>query len=273
MRMRTILVGSSFSILSLLACGGKEDAPAASGGDPYTSEPNKTVVVGPGAGAGTVTTTPSGSGCITLPSGECVKPQDKCKAGERADVIIDSRGKVVEIVCYPSSAAPTPIDAQGNVDIGKDNKGIVSIDGDNDGVDVAGDVNSTGNNVTVYGQGAGVSVIGGSLVAGGNNFAARGVTVKGDVRISGNNAALVLCTVEGDVIIQGNNTVIADCTVLGKIQIDGNNSVLVANEVGGGISLSDAKNTVCDANVAWSDGNGNKLLDPGETGAALTCSK
>jgi hypothetical protein len=95
--------------------------------------------------------------------------------------------------------------------------------------------------------------------------------VKGDVTITGNNAALVLCVVEGDVIITGNNTVIADCTVLGKIRINGNNSILVANEVGGGVTLSDAKNTVCDGNIAWSDGNGNKLLDPGESGAAITC--
>jgi hypothetical protein len=97
--------------------------------------------------------------------------------------------------------------------------------------------------------------------------------VKGDVRISGNNADLVLCVVEGDVIITGNNTVIADCTVLGKIKIDGSNSILIGNEVGKGIELSEAKNTVCDANVAWTDANGNKLLDPGESGAAISCGR
>ena len=46
--------------------------------------------------------------------------------------------------------------------------------------------------------------------------------------------------------------------------------MLIANEVGGGIEIS-GTNTVCDANVAWNDANGNKLLDPGETGAPLTC--
>ena len=267
--MRTVLLGLGITFVSI-ACGGSSESNAPPA-DPYTSEPNTTVVVGAGAGAGTVAATPTGDGCITLPSGECVKPQDKCKPGERADVVVDSKGKVVEIVCYPASANPTPIDGQGNVDLGKENKGVVSIDGEDDGVDVAGDVTSSGNNVTVYGQGAAVSVIGGKVAAEGNNFALRGVTVKGNVEISGNNAALVLCVVEGDVIITGNNTVIADCSVLGKIRINGNDSVLVANEVGQGISLADAKNTVCDGNVSWTDSNGNKVLDAGEGGAAISC--
>jgi hypothetical protein len=269
--MRTVLLGLGVALV-LVACGSDDENPPPPA-DQYTSDPNKTVVVGAGAGAGTVTSTPSGKDCIQLPSGECVRPQDKCKDGERADVIVDSSGKVVEIVCYPASTNPTQIDGQGNIELGKENKGVVSIDGNDDGVDVAGDVTSRGNNVTVYGQGPGVSVIGGRVVAEGNNFAARGVTVKGNVEISGNNATLVLCVVEGDVIIHGNNTVIADCSVAGKIEIVGNNSVLVANEVGMGISVSEAKNTVCDGNTTWNDANGDKRLDPNETGAPITCEK
>lgn len=263
------------SIVGLLvACGGSSSSGVdsdAGAGDPYTSQPNQTVVVGAGAGAGTVTATPTGSGCITLPSGECVQPQKQCKDGERADVVIDSKGKVVAIVCYPGAASPAPIDSQGNVELGKNNNGVVSIDGADDGVDVAGNVSSSGNNVTIYGQGAGVSVIGGKVDATGNNFAMRGVRVKNNVTIDGNNAALVLCVIEGDLIIKGNNTVVADCSVLGKIQVDGVNTTLIANEVGGGISLSEAKNTTCDGNVVWTDSNANKLLDPGESGAAISC--
>ena len=269
--MRRILFGLGATFV-LAACGGSTDDKAPPS-NPYTSEPNKSVVVGPGAGAGTVFQTPTGDQCVKLPSGECVKPQDECKEGERADVVIDSSGKVVEIVCYPASSTPTPIDGQGNVELGKENKGVVAIDGNDDGVDVAGDVTSSGNNVTVYGQGPGLSVIGGKVVAEGNNFAARGVTVKGNVEITGNNATLVLCVVEGDVIIHGNNTVIADCTVHGKIEIDGSNSVLVGNRVGSGITLSEAKNTVCDGNTAWTDESGNKVIDPGEAGAEIDCSE
>ncbi|HVJ91352.1 MAG TPA: hypothetical protein VM580_16220 [Labilithrix sp.] len=268
--MRTLLLGTSLAFV-LLACGSTGDG-SAPPGNPYTSDPNTTVVVGPGAGSGTVTRTPTGEECIQLPSGECVKPQKTCRDGERADVIVDSSGKVVEVVCYPASSSPTPVDGQGNIELGKDNKAVVSIDGNDDGIDVAGDVTSKGNNVTVYGQGPAVSVIGGNVDAEGNNFAARGVTVKGNVEISGNNAALVLCVVEGDVIIKGNNATIADCTVRGKIEINGNNSVLVGNRVGKDIVLVDAQNTVCDANTRWTDNNDNGIVDPGETGSSISCS-
>lgn len=270
--MKRLCISALVGIAGLIACGGETDSPPPSNGDAFTSDPDKTVVIGAGAGAGTVVQTPTGDGCVTLPSGECVKPQDRCKPGERADIVIDSAGKVVEILCYPASSSPTPIDGSGNVELGKQNKGVVSIDGDVDGVDVAGDVTAQGNNVTVYGKGPGASVIGGSVDASGNNFAMRGVTVQQNVEVSGNNAALVLCVIEGDLLIRGNNAVVADCSVSGRIRIEGNNAKLVANEVGGGIEVA-GNNTVCDANVAWTDGNANKTLDPGETGAPISCDR
>ncbi|MBX3189436.1 MAG: hypothetical protein KF819_20600 [Labilithrix sp.] len=265
--MRTLPLAAFLFVL--VACG-SEAPPASQGNDtPYTSDPGKTVVIG--AGGQSVQTVPPG-GCVTLPSGECVTPDKKCKADERTDVVVDSSGKVVAVVCYPASASPTPVDENGNVELGKENKGVVAIDGLDDGDDIAGNVTSSGNNVTVYGQGADVSVIGGNVTAEGNNFSLRGVRVKGNVNISGgNNATLVLCVVEGDVNITGNNTVMASCNVLGKITINGVNTVLVSNQVGGGISVSEAKNTVCDGNVEWNDANSNKLVDPGESGAPLTC--
>jgi len=239
----------------IAACGGSSDQPVTQPANPYTSEPGKTVTVGPGPTSGTVTS----------------EPQKECGPNMRADIVVDSRGKVVEVLCYPAATNPTPIEDQGNVDLGKENKGVVAIDGAADGVDV-GSITSKGNNVTVYGQGPSVSVIGGSVNADGNNFAMRGVTVKQDVTITGNNAALVLCVIEGNLTISGNNATVADCSVLGKITINGNNNTLVGNEVGpGGIEVSDTKNLVCDANVLWTDSNANKLLDPGETGAPVDC--
>lgn len=267
--MRSVLLGIGVGVV-LVCCGGSsEPAAGPPPGDPYTSRPDTTVVVGAGAGSGTVAATPSGDGCIYLPSGECVQPQKRCKPGERADVIIDSTGKVVEVVCYPATESPTPIDGEGNIELGR-NKGVVSVDGVDDGIDIAGDVSARGNNVTVYGQGSAVSIIGGDVNGDGNNFAIRGVTVKKDVHVNGNNATLVLCVVEGDVIIRGNNAVIADCTIGGKVEIYGNNGVLVANEVAGSIQVF-GTNTACDANVTWNDANGNKLLDANETGAPLAC--
>jgi hypothetical protein len=246
------LIGTSFGVA---ACGGSsEQAATAPPANQYTSEPGKTVTVGAGPTAGTVTS----------------EPQKECGPNMRADVVVDSSGKVVEVLCYPASSNPTPIEDQGNVDLGKENKGVVAIDGANDGVDV-GSIDSKGNNVVVYGQGPGVSIIGGDVKADGNNFAMRGVTVKKDVTIKGNNAALVLCVIEGNLTIEGNNATVADCSVLGKITINGSNNTLVANEVGNGIEVSETQNLVCDANVVWNDANTNKVLDPGESGAAVQC--
>lgn len=273
MRTHTSFVFVAIPLAAFVACGGSDDAQVQGDNTPYTSDPNKTVVVGGASGATSAQQgATSNSGCVTLPDGTCVEAKG-CADGERRDVIIDSKGKVVDVVCYPASSDPPVIDSNGNVSLDKNqNNGVVAIDGANDGVDIAGNVTSQGNNVTVYGEGPGVSVIGGNVVASGNNFAMRGVTVKGNVEISGgNNAVLVLCTVEGNVHIVGNNNVIADCDVLGDIVIEGVNNVLVANHVGGTITVSESKNSVCDGNTKWNDANANKVFDSGEAGAALAC--
>ena len=267
--MRTLraLIVPLIAGLVTFACGGDDGAPS---GDntAYTSDPDKTVVVGGGTATGGAQ---SSQGCVTLPSGECVDAR-QCAAGERRDVIIDSKGKVVAVVCYPADATPPTIESQGDVNLSKnDNNGVVAVDGANDGVDIAGNVTAAGNNVVVYGEGAGVSVIGGNVSSTGNNFSLRGVTVKGNVQVQGNNASLIFCVIEGNVLLEGNNNVIADCSILGKVEIKGVNNTLVANEIGGGLVLGDDKNTVCDGNVVWTDSNSNKLLDPGEGGAAITC--
>lgn len=228
MRNALVLLG----IVGLLAgCGDDAEVPPPT---QYSATPNTTVTTGPANAPG--------NGTVTA------QTDKSCKSGEHADAIVDSTGKVVRVVCEPIPAAPTPIDGQGNIDIGKDNKGVVTIDNTNDGVDVTGDVKSTGQNVSVFGSGPDLSVIGGNIDASGNNFTARGVTVKGNVTIDGNDATLLLSVVEGDVIIKGNNAVVAGCTVLGKIIIEGNNAVLVGNKVSQGIQPGQ-QNASCDGNV------------------------
>jgi len=259
------LASSSLVLVALVACGSETETI----GDPFTGASDRTVVVGNGSRA--VYETPDGQTCIDLPSG-CVKPQEKCGEGARADVIVDSNGKVVEIVCYPPLAEGTPpTNSEGDVDLAKENKGVVTLDGDNDGVDIAGNVSANGNNVTVYGQGPGVSVIGGNVTAGGNNFSLRGVTVQKNVTVNGNNATLVLCEVHGDVVIEGNNAVMAECTVFGKVTVKGNNATLVGNKIAGGIQM-EGKETLCDGNRSFSDTNEDRAVSDAELGAALSCS-
>lgn len=267
MRRSFVLPFAFIASFVVAACGSDSEPIPPGDNTAYTSDPDKTVVIGP-QGSGSAQ---ASADCVRLPSGECADAK-QCAPGERRDVILDSKGKVVSVVCYPADSTPPTIESQGNVELDKnDNGGVVAIDGANDGVDIAGNVSAAGNNVVVYGEGAAVSVIGGNVDATGNNFSLRGVTVKGNVHVVGNNANLVLCVIEGDVLLEGNNNVIAECSVLGKIEIKGVNNVLVGNEVGGAVSVGEDKNTICDGNVVWNDANSNKLLDPGETGAAITC--
>lgn len=255
-------------VAAVVACGSDEPPP---GDDtPYTSDPNKSVVIGGAAGPTDAQT--GSTGCVTLADGTCADAK-ACGDGERRDVIVDSSGKVVDVVCYPANSSPPVIEQQGDVQLGQtDNGGVVAIDGAADGVDITGNVTSAGNNVTVYGEGPDVSVIGGNVVATGNNFAMRGVTVQGNVEIGGgNNAAMVLCVIHGDLKIVGNNNVVADCDILGNILIEGSNNTLVGNHVGGTITVTDSKNGVCDDNKKWNDANANKIFDAGEAGEVLTC--
>lgn len=243
---------------ALVACGGEDEKTA----DKFGSEKGVTTVVGDGKG-GSAYLTPEGDECLEVElDEECVRPQDKCGADQRADVIVDQNGKVVEIVCYPGDDAPPTVDGEGDVDLDKENNGVVAVDGDDDGVDVEGNVTSRGNNVTIYGEGADVSVIGGNVSADGNNFSARGVTVKGDVTINANNGTLVLSVIEGDVIYNGNNFVMAETTVLGNVKITGNNAKLLGNKIAGTLEII-GKESLCDGNVKYVDG---------QAGEALSCS-
>lgn len=269
--MMRLALSSALLVALTAACGSDDGAGAAAPPpqDPTTSEAGRTVVIGDGTGR--VYATPSGADCVQI-GNECVKPQEKCGADARADVIVDSAGKPVAIVCYPAESAPPVIDENGNVDLDKKNKGVVAVDGNADGVDIAGDVTSSGNKVTVYGKGAGVSVIGGSVDSSGNNFSLRGVTVQKNVKVKGNNATVVLCQVDGDLTIEGNNAVVAECSVFGNFKIVGQNAVLVANKVGGDFKV-EGDNPVCDGNVKFADANGDKIAQTGELGAPLTCAK
>jgi hypothetical protein len=151
-----IIAPSLLAFGILAACGG-DDAAVQGDNTPYTSDPNKSVVVGGETPSNAQVGT---TGCVQLPDGRCVDAQ-QCKSGERRDVIVDSSGKVVDVVCYPANSNPPVIEQQGDVQLGQnENKAVVAIDGAADGVDIAGNVTSEGNNVVVYGEGPAVSVIG-----------------------------------------------------------------------------------------------------------------
>jgi len=228
-------------------------------------------VIGPN-GQEQVYATPDGNACLQVSQTECTTAvQQKCGDNARADVIVDNKGKTNQVICYPVNGAPVRIvDPAGEDTITTDNGSVVVLDNTDDGTDLKGNVSLGGNDVVLYGQGSGVSVIGGSLRAEGNNATVRGVTVQGPVTLEGNNSNLLLCVIYGDVVLASNNNVIANCTIFGKVMSRGNNNFIYNSRIEGGVE-SEGQNLLCDNNIAFADANDDKVIADNELGAPVTC--
>lgn len=213
----------------------------------------------------------AGGACIVTPLNPCLKPQTACGDGERADVILDSKGQVLTVVCYPSR--PKIHDMQVVGESGPlvvDNKDLVLLDGAADGTDVRGDLTISRSDVIVYGAGPAVSIIGGNLSMNYSKGVVRGVSVLGNAKIPGNNSSLIDCVILGDVTLSGNDNLLAGCDIYGKVTVSGNGNWLTGLRVQGGIQFA-GNNSICDRNFAFVDRNQDKIIDPTEVGAALAC--
>ncbi|HEX7670513.1 MAG TPA: hypothetical protein VF395_13055 [Polyangiaceae bacterium] len=247
--------------LGLTACGGTSNAGLGSS-TPY--RPGDTTVVGGNQGDAP---TPTTAACQDA----TCKGRDQCGPNGAADVIVDDKGKVVDVLCYGQDVtiAQVPTAPVASFET-NGNNAVLVIDGANDGVDVLGDVTISGNNAVVYGNGPETSVIGGTLLIGKNNAEIRGVRIKGDVTINKNNTKLAFCVIEGDLTITGNNTTLAGCDVFGKVTITGMNTVLIRDRV----SATDAikgSNLTCSANVRFDDANADHVIQAGEVGGPVSC--
>src|SRR5688572_27049741 len=84
------------------ACSSEEAKPRL----PYT--PNETALIGdfdvdnPDGLAYRVVSTPDGDACIQLDDA-CAKPQMECGDNGAADVLLDDKGAVADVICYPTS--------------------------------------------------------------------------------------------------------------------------------------------------------------------------
>lgn len=251
----------SCAVLMLASLGGCSAEPGFPGGD------NRTVVI---SGRGTtVVDNPSGNDCLIVPGGACVKPQQQCGAGAHAEVIVSADGKVQYVACYPDQPPPyTVVDTQGSASV--DNKGLLVLDGAADGVDITGNLDVSGNNAIVYGQGPGASVIGGNVTVSKNNGTVRGVTVLGDTSIIGNNTVMYYCVIVGNVTIYSNDNILSACDIFGDVTVIGNNNQLLDLRVQGQIKNS-GNNNVCSADFRFADVNHDLIIDPLEVGLALSC--
>jgi len=241
-------------------CGGNSDGLL--GGTPYT--PGSATVIGKGGDEYDIPT----AGCRDA---YCDAAVGTCSTTGAADVIVDAKGKVVDVICYKQdvSVVQVPVDQVSSYTT-PGNNSVLVIDGADDGVDVAGDVTVSGNNAVIYGSGPDTSVIGGTVQIEKNNAQIRGVRIVGDVTIDKNNTKLVHCVVEGNLTISGNNTTVARCDVFGSVTITGNNTVLVDDRFNGASAVS-ATNLTCSGNLRFDDANGDHVVDSAELGGPVTC--
>ena len=251
------------------ACGSEAEGPVL----PYAA--NLTTVIG-GAPADKAkksdrtreVKTPDADACVDEAADSCVKPQADCGDDGTADVLLDHEGKPLAVICYPRDGVAVE-EVEGSLaKVG--NNTVFVLDDRDDGPDVTGNVTIDGNNVTLYGHGPDVSVIGGDLLIDKNNARVRGVRVRGDVIIDKNNPSLIDCVIEGDLTIRGNNVGVALCDVWGETRIEGNNAVLVEDRLASAPSLS-GKNAVCAGSVKFADGNADNMIADSELGDELAC--
>jgi hypothetical protein len=238
------------------ACG-DDDGPASR--LPY--DPDETVIIG--ADGTEFHNSPSGTGCIELASGGCVRPQEPCGEGTYADVLLDSGGDVNEIVCLPVESDTLIIDVEDGVATVPGNGAVVILDDR----DLLSDVRVDGNRATIYGDSPAEAVIEGELTLRGNESTVRGVTVTGDVTFDGNAAELYYCVVYGDIILRGNENFISNCTIFGSIVGSGNQDRVISNFVQGSIRF-DGPVDECRDNQRFTDNDGDLFLDEAEAVAA-----
>ncbi len=201
----------------------------------------------------------------------CIRPQEVCGA-EAADVIVDERGEVLDVICYPNEETVTvdEIEAeQGNI-AQNENNAVLVLDEVDDGVDLEGNLDVDANNVVIYGGGPDVSVISGDVTVDGNNTLIRGVRIQGDVNVVKNDSVFVYCVIEGNLTISANNTRLLGCDVFGDIRITGNNTELAADRIAGKIE-NDGKNLSCASNRSFEDRDENMRVSDDELGDTITC--
>lgn len=195
---------------------------------------------------------------------------DECGAGASADVIVDEDGDVLSIVCYPNEGyeVVTLEDEAQEPELG--DHVVAVLDGDDDGVDVKGDLLIDGQNVIVYGAGPEASVIEGNLEVIEDGAIARGVRIEGDAILRKDGAALVDCAIEGDLIVIGDGVTIARCEVWGDVIMDGSHAVLVSTLVAGDQQLS-GDDLRCNDNHRFTDIEGDGVVQDDDVLAPIAC--
>jgi hypothetical protein len=200
-----------------------------------------------------------------------------CDREDGSSEDIRSGGEVLATVCYGPTSGSLAIRVEDENDDGLDlnfpqtrNNEVVVFDEDTNGDPIEGDITIDGLKITIYGNGAENTIIDGNLTVDGNSARIRGITVIGNLVILKNNVSVVESVIHGNVEIRKNNALIADSAIYGNVSANSNNNLFVDNDVQGNWEIG-GHNGECEENVAFSDEDGDFVIDEDEVGAALAC--
>ncbi len=222
-----------------------------------------------------------GSDCVDL-GGQCVNITDvkRQACGDpnaQADIVIVD-GKVVDVICYPPRSSGVGIETattsqDGKVTLPQSSKDRVIIFGaETNGKPVTGDVKIDAENVSIIGNGVDKTILAGNVTMASNNSHLRGLTIEGNLVFekNANNATAAFCKVKGNLEVHSNDVIIMSCQIFGDLKVSGNGVSLLGVGVGGKLTVEGSGST-CQGVYQINDANGDKVVQPTEKGAALTC--
>jgi hypothetical protein len=211
--------------------------------------------------------TPVDSGCG---SDICRAVRERCGGGAYAEVIVDTPGNVLDVMCYPGHLGVREIGTDPFDTIGDESDTVFVFDAEDDGADMLGEVVVSGDDDVLYGAGAEVSVLGEGLRIDGERVVVRGLTIRGDVTVDKNDAKLSLVQINGDLTINGNGVTLSESIVHGDVHLVGSSTVLSRNLLESAAFLS-ANNLGCHLNQRFDDLDGDRSIDGSELGAEVDC--
>lgn len=200
----------------------------------------------------------------------CVAVRERCGVDAYAEVIVDTPGDVLDVMCYPGHLSVREIEPDPFDSIGEESDTVFVFDARDDGADMLGDVVVSGDDDVLFGAGAGVSVLGDGLRIDGERVVVRGLTIRGDVTVDKNDAKLSLVEINGDLTINGNGVTLSESIVHGELHLVGSATVLSRNLLEGALQLS-ATNLACHLNQSFDDADGDRFIDASELGGEVDC--
>jgi hypothetical protein len=200
----------------------------------------------------------------------CLAVGERCGGAAYAEVIVDTPGDVLDVMCYPGHLSVREIEPDPFDRIGEESDTVFVFDAQDDGADMLGEVVVSGDDDVLYGAGAEVSVLAEGLRIDGERIVVRGLTIRGDVTIDKNDAKLSLVQINGDLTINGNGVTLSESVVHGDLHLVGSGTVLSRNLLEGAGRLS-AINLACHQNQRFDDADADRFIDASELGGEIDC--